>query len=285
MKYIIIFFLCVVGGFSVSQANMLTNGDFEIQTTYNPDCALNYYQLQFNTRLSNVHQFNGSDFIDIFKSASELPVNCGSSLTNAHHGSYYLNVESHSNGSAAEGFSMQFNGTANVQYELTFAYKVYSVPGPLLVTISMDPDMPGTVSTLTVNPVAGPWTQASLFFTPQSTGSYYVTVSTQIAASPYAISVDNFNLNTATDVVEFDPNIPVNIFPNPTTESAQLAGLGETQKKIVVTDLNGKRVLVLHESTEAVIDLSEHGSGIYFVRITDEKTRQTRTLQLTKIHQ
>jgi len=74
----------------------------------------------------------------------------------------------------------------------------------------------------------------------------------------------------------------IKIGPNPTKAIVSITNLGEAQGTIKVFDLAGKQVMEKTLLTDIKIDLGSFASGIYVIKIYDQKNEERISQKLIK---
>jgi hypothetical protein len=279
-------------------SNMVLNGNLE---NFTNGFGFTGCYLQSQTSLSlnlltgimpNIEEFGTANDIDIYKGA-ELGLCLQNPPTVQTAGKYMFGLLSNAQGAGTfDAFSLELsNGgilNGGTTYHVTFfdLGPNWTTPANIKIGYSTSEDTFGTqiYPSSTGSPtIANTWTQRAFDFTPPTTDHYYLTVMADPVAPPNSyVYVDGFTMDVAAGVVEFDPNVPVHLFPNPTSAAAQIIGLGDTPKKVIVNNALGKSISITLESNDAILDLSEYTSGVYLIQVIDESSHRSRTLQLIK---
>ncbi|MBK8518692.1 MAG: T9SS type A sorting domain-containing protein [Saprospiraceae bacterium] len=73
----------------------------------------------------------------------------------------------------------------------------------------------------------------------------------------------------------------IKVYPNPATDYIQISNVNSV-KKIVVINILGKEMKTFIHYNNAQHDISELKSGMYIVKLLDEKNKVVRTLKFNK---
>jgi len=91
----------------------------------------------------------------------------------------------------------------------------------------------------------------------------------------------NINISSSTSSTKDLNNVNIRVFPNPATEYFQITN-GSAIKKVVLYNMFGKEVKTFFHYSNAQHEISELKTGMYIVKMIDEKNKVIKSLKLNK---
>jgi hypothetical protein len=79
-----------------------------------------------------------------------------------------------------------------------------------------------------------------------------------------------------------DLQLKVNLFPNPVTESIYITHPKEQYFNVIITDLNGKKILQKTHQKQQPLIVKSLTKGVYIFTVTTKDSKQTNTYKIIK---